>query len=113
MTSGSQGMGERRPHELAFDEARGRKVSGLKVKWLVCNGGDSGKVSNPSDTDDEGEVVSNVTPARTASNFRRTRPLFVSNLDVSILAARRRLETLPGLPSGLITHQELLPVPSF
>lgn len=51
-------------------------------------------------------------PFRSASTFFLTRPRLRSNLDVSIEVARRRAD-LPGLASGLIIHQELLPVPSF
>lgn len=44
--------------------------------------------------------------------FFLTRPRFFSYLEVSIDVARR-LADLPGLASGLIIHQEDLPVPSF
>lgn len=44
--------------------------------------------------------------------FFLTRPRFFSYFEVSIEVARRRAD-LPGLASGLIIHQDDLPVPSF
>jgi hypothetical protein len=44
--------------------------------------------------------------------FFLTRPRFFSYFEVSMEVARRRAD-LPGLASGLIIHQDDLPVPSF
>ena len=103
-------MGDKRPQEEALDDARGLNSPGLNVKWFaeLPKGGDSGNVSRPSETDEEGEFGS----LFRFSIFFLTLPRFFSNLDVSMLAALRRA-ALPGLASGLMTHQLLLPVPSF
>lgn len=78
----------------------------------LCKG-ESGNMSRPSDTELLGlGVASAVIPFLKASAFFLTLPLLFSNLDVSIEAARLRTD-LPGLASGLIIHQEDLPVPSF
>ena len=108
MSASTAGIGERRPQEEAFDEALGLK-SGLRLKWWR---GDSSKWSSPSDTEEDGLWFSGIKPFLSASNFFLTLPLFFSNLEVSILVALL-LAAFPGLASGLIIHQLLLPVPSF
>lgn len=108
MSVSTAGMGERRPpQELAFDEALGRK-SGLS--WYPWWTGESGKRSWPSDTEELG--LGGAPELRRASTFFLTRPRFFSYFCVSMLVALRRA-ALPGFASGLIIHQELLPVPSF
>lgn len=111
MSLSTAGIGDSLPQELALEEARGLN-SGLN--WNVWWRGESGNMSRPSDTDELGlgVVWSTLSPFLSASIFFLTRPLFFSYLDVSILVARLRA-AFPGFASGLIIHQELLPVPSF
>lgn len=80
-------------------------------KFYLCIG-ESGNISSPSDTEEPGLDVASVTPFLSCSIFFLTRPRLFSNLLVSIEAARL-LTDFPGFASGLIIHQEDLPVPSF
>jgi hypothetical protein len=97
-----------------LDEALGLK-SGLNWKLAVVTAGDPGNMSRPSEMEELGLGVASVAacrPFRSASTFFLTRPRRFSNLEVSMEVARRRA-LLPGLASGLIIHQDDLPVPSF
>lgn len=114
VSTGTEWNGDIRPQDEALDEARGLK-SGLNWKLAVATAGDPGNISNPSEMEELGLGVASVaacSPFRRASTFFLTRPRRFSNFDVSMEVARRRA-LLPGLASGLIIHQEDLPVPSF
>jgi len=114
VSTGTEWKGDIRPQDEALDEARGLK-SGLSWKLAVATEGDPGNISNPSEMEELGLGVASVAacrPFRRASTFFLTRPRRFSNFDVSMEVARRRA-LLPGLASGLIIHQEDLPVPSF
>jgi hypothetical protein len=107
------GMGLNLPQDDALLDARGRK-SGDSWKLLAECGGLSGNMSRLSLTLLLGLGVASVCrlPFLSASTFFFTRPRLFSNLLVSIDVALRRAD-FPGFASGLIIHQELLPVPSF
>lgn len=85
----------------------------MKVKSTYLGIGESGNRSKLSETDELGlGVVSGKQPFLNISTFFFALPLFFSNLLVSIEAALL-LTDFPGFASGLIIHQEDLPVPSF
>jgi hypothetical protein len=114
VSTGSEWKGDIRPQDEALDDALGLK-SGLSWKLAVATAGDPGNMSRPSEIEELGLGVASVVacrPFRIASTFFLTRPRRFSNLEVSMEVARRRA-LLPGLASGLIIHQDDLPVPSF
>lgn len=96
-------MGDRRPQLLALELAR-------DLKSVARNG--SGLAPSSPSNFGVGLVFPHL--ALSSRTFFFTLPLFLSNLEfvVSIDDALL-LEDFPGLASGLIIHQELLPVPSF